>query len=43
MKRRHQEVFLKIRMYGAEIASTAVFLVFLYVAARYEITHLLAK
>jgi hypothetical protein len=43
MKRRHQDVFLKIRLYGAEIASTAVFVVFLYVAARYEIVHLLAR
>jgi len=43
MKRQHQEIFLKIRLYGAEIASTAVFLVFLYVAARYEIAHLLAR
>lgn len=43
MKRRNQDIFLKVRLYGAEIASTAVFLVFLYVAAKYEIVHLLAK
>lgn len=33
----------KTRVVLAEVASTAVFLVFLYSAARYEITHLLGK
>ena len=41
--KRFCEFCTKIRIVGAEIASTAVFLAFLYVAARYEITHLLRK
>jgi hypothetical protein len=35
------ELCTKVRIVAAEIVSTGVFLVFLYVAARYEITHLL--
>ena len=33
----------KVRVVAVEIASTVVFLVFLYVATRYEIIHLLQK
>ena len=33
----------KARVVGAEVASTIVFLVFLYVAARYEIIQLLQR
>jgi len=41
--KRFCEFCTNVRVVGAEIASTIVFLVFLYVAARYEITHLLQK
>jgi hypothetical protein len=37
------EFCTKARVIGAEIASTIVFLVFLYVVARYEIIHLLQR
>jgi hypothetical protein len=37
------EFCTKVRVVGAEVASTVVFLVFLYVATRYEITHLLSR
>jgi hypothetical protein len=43
MKREKADIFLRIKLYAIEIASTAVLLVFLYVAAGYEITLLLAK
>jgi len=33
----------KVKVAGVEVASTTTFIVFLYVVARYEITHLLAK
>lgn len=33
----------KLRVVGAEVVSTVVFLVFLYAVARYEIIHLLAR
>jgi hypothetical protein len=38
-----REFCTKTRVIAAEIVSTVVFLVFLYVAARYEITHLLGR
>jgi hypothetical protein len=41
--KRFCEFCTKMRVVGAEVASTVVFLVFLYVAAKYEITHLLQK
>jgi hypothetical protein len=37
------DFFNLLELYAVKIVSTIVFLVFLYVAARYEITHLLAK
>jgi hypothetical protein len=37
------EFCTKARVVAAEVASTAVFIVFLYVAARYEIAHLLQR
>jgi hypothetical protein len=43
MKRDKTDIFLRIKLYAVEIASTAVFLVFLYVAARHEITILLGR
>ena len=43
VKRNHKEIFFLIRLYAVEVASTAVFLAFVYVVARYEIAHLLAK
>jgi hypothetical protein len=33
----------KVRVVAAEVASTVVFIVFLYVVTRHEITHLLGK
>lgn len=33
----------KLRVVGAEVVSTAVFLVFLYSVAHYEILHLLTR
>jgi hypothetical protein len=33
----------KVRVAASEVASTAVFLIFLYVVTRYEITHLLQR
>jgi hypothetical protein len=39
--RRFCQFCTKVKVIGAEIASTAVFLVLLYVAAKYEIAHLL--
>ena len=41
--KRFCEFCMKGRVVGAEVASTVVFLIFLYVAARYEITHLLSR
>ena len=41
--KRFCDICTKARVIGAEVASSAVFLVFLYVAARYEITHLLSR
>jgi hypothetical protein len=37
------DFFSLVELYAVKIVSLIVFLVFLYVAARYEITHLLAK
>ena len=41
--KRFGEWCTKLRVVGAEVVSTAVFLVFLYSVARYEILHLLAR
>ena len=41
--KKFSELCAKARIVAAEVVSTAVFFVFLYVAARYEITHLLSK
>ena len=41
--KRFCEFCTKARVVAAEVASTVVFLVFLYVAARYEIAHLLSR
>lgn len=41
--KRFCELCAKARIVAAEAVSTIVFFVFLYVAARYEITHLLSK
>jgi hypothetical protein len=38
-----KDLFTKIEWWAVKIASTAVFLTVIYMAARYEITHLLAK
>lgn len=37
------DVFDLIKLYAVKIVSTALFLVFIYVIARYEIIHLLAR
>ena len=39
--KRFCEFCTKMKVVGAEVASTVIFLVLIYVAARYEITHLL--
>jgi hypothetical protein len=36
-----KDLFTKLEWYAVRIVSTGLFLVLLYVAARYEITHLL--
>lgn len=43
MWERFSEWCAKARVVAAEIASTVVFIVFLYAVTRYEITHLLQK
>jgi hypothetical protein len=40
---RLSELCTKIKVAGAEVASTTIFIVALYRVARYEITHLLAR
>ena len=40
---RSLDVFGRIEWLAVKIVSTAIFLTILYVGARYEITHLLAK
>ena len=37
------DIFNLVELYAVKIVSMIVFLVFLYVAARYEITHLLPR
>ena len=37
------DIFNLVELYAVKIVSMIVFLVFLYVAARYEITHLLSR
>jgi len=39
----HFDILVQLKMWAVEIASTAVFLVFVYVVARREIKHLLRK
>ena len=39
--KRFCEFCMKVKVIGAEVASTVIFLVVLYVAVRYEIVHLL--
>jgi hypothetical protein len=39
--RRFCQFCTKVKIVGAEVASTIIFLVVLYVAVRYEIVHLL--
>jgi hypothetical protein len=41
--RKFLEFFNLVELYAVKIISTIIFLVFLYVTAHYEITHLLAK
>ena len=43
MWKKFSEWCAKVRVIAAEIASTVVFIVFLYVVTRYEITHLLGR
>jgi hypothetical protein len=43
MMERFCEICASVRVVAAEIVSTVVFLVFLYVAAHYEITQLLGR
>jgi hypothetical protein len=39
----HMDIFTKIEWYALKTVATVLFLVILYVAARYEIKHLLRK
>jgi hypothetical protein len=41
--KRFGQLCLKIEWYAVKIASTVVFLVIVYLAARYEIAHLLGR